>query len=88
VEPAFAASATTLLQTVMDEQTPIPSIVPTPPGGVQIEWHVKGIDLEIEVESTSRINVLFEDFRTGVSWETEFTSDLRKLSQIVAMLSR
>ena len=88
VERGFAASAANLLQTVMDAQTPVPSIVPTAPGGIQIEWHIKGIDLEIEVESTSRINVLYEDHRTGVSWESEFTSDLQKLSQVVAMLSR
>lgn len=88
VEPAFAASATTLLQTMMDAETPIPSIVPTASGGVQIEWHVNGIDLEVEVESTSRINVLYEDLRTGFSWETEFTSDLQKLRQVVATLSR
>jgi hypothetical protein len=88
VKQEFVASAADLLRNIMDEYTPAPAIVPTTPGGVQIEWHTNGIDLEIEVESTSRINVWYEDSRTGISWEDELSSDLRRLSDIVAMLSR
>jgi len=87
IRQEFLASASSLLQSIMDEDTPLPSIVPTTPGGVQVEWHCDGIDLEIEIESTSRINVYFEDARTGVSWEEAFTSDLHKLSTVVSMLS-
>ena len=25
-----------------------PSVVPTEPGGVQLEWHIGGVDIEIE----------------------------------------
>ena len=71
VKREFVASAAGLLRSIMDQDTPAPAIVPTTPGGVQIEWHTNGIDLEIEVQSTSRINVWYENSRTGMSWEDE-----------------
>jgi len=37
-----------------------PSVVPTVSGGVAIEWHVRGIELEIEMTSSGAI-VLLED---------------------------
>jgi len=88
IRQEFVASASSLLHSIMDQDTPLPAIVPTTPGGVQIEWHRDGIDLEIEIESTSRISVYFEDARTGVSWEEGITSDLHKLSIVVSLLSR
>lgn len=27
---------------------PVPAVVPTVPGGIQLEWHRQGVDLEIE----------------------------------------
>ncbi len=86
IRPEYAASALGLLQSIMDSETIAPSVVPTNLGGIQIEWHAGGIDLEIEVESTSRISVWYEDNRTGVSWEDELSSDLSKLAEAVATL--
>ncbi|MEJ7764882.1 MAG: hypothetical protein WKF86_05255 [Acidimicrobiales bacterium] len=37
-----------------------PSVVPTVSGGVALEWHARGIDLEIELTSTGTI-ILLED---------------------------
>jgi hypothetical protein len=88
IRPEFVATASSLLRSIMDQNTPLPAIVPTTPGGVQIEWHRDGIDLEIEIQSTSQISVYFEDARTGVSWEEGLTSDLHKLSDVVSLLSR
>ena len=88
VKHEYAVSAVELLHIIMDQRTPVPAVVPTAPGGIQIEWHTNGIDLEIEIESTSRINVSFEDLRSGLSWEDEITSDLQKLSGVVSTISR
>ena len=38
-----------LLLSVMEEDTPFPSIVPVSSGDLQVEWHVFGIDLEIVI---------------------------------------
>jgi hypothetical protein len=84
----YAESALSLLQSIMDSETLTPSIVPTSVGGLQMEWHAKGIDLEVEVESISRVNVFYEDSHRGVSWEDELSTDLSKLTEAVTRLRR
>lgn len=39
---------------IVDERT-VPSIVPTTDGGIQLEWHVPPIDIEIEFPHPGRI---------------------------------
>src|SRR5260370_22720333 len=86
IRPEYAAYALGLLQSIMDSETVAPSVVPTNLGGIQIEWHASGIDLEIEVESTSRISVWDEDNLIGVSWRYELRSDFRKLAEPTSTL--
>ena len=50
---------------VMQSTTPAPSVVPTNRGGVQLEWHTGGLDLEVEIVSPTRVVVLIG------SWEYE-----------------
>ena len=59
------------LITLMPNDIPAPSVVPTTPGGVQFEWHMHGIDLEIEIRSDFRWLSSYEDSSTGESWESE-----------------
>ncbi|HWK25917.1 MAG TPA: hypothetical protein VNS09_05100 [Solirubrobacter sp.] len=47
VEADLALQAVTFLMRVAFEEVPEPSIVPLGDGGIQLEWHVAGIDLEI-----------------------------------------
>lgn len=46
-QPAYIIEAITFLATVMRPETPAPSIVPTSDGGLQLEWHRAGLDVEI-----------------------------------------
>lgn len=55
-----------ILAGVVSDSTPIPSLVPSPDGAIQIEWHTMDIDLEIEVEPSGRISVYGEDQRGEV----------------------
>lgn len=50
-----------LLVAVMKQETPMPYILPTPMGGVQLEWHQFGIDLEAEVLPSGNYLIAFED---------------------------
>ena len=77
-----------ILSRVMDEATPLPQIVPTSTGGIQLEWHQQGIDLEVEVTGPYRCRVSFEDFRCGECWEKEFKMYLTPLVAIVRRLDR
>ena len=59
--PETIAATLQLLFAIMDDNSPSASIVPTPKGNVQIEWHRSGIDLEIEVTAEGKYSVLYED---------------------------
>jgi hypothetical protein len=88
VESGYIEAALRLAGDVMRDDTPVPSVVPTSRGGVQLEWHMGGIDLEVEFVTPSRWHGLFEDQRTGASWEADLTFDLKRLTDAIATLSR
>jgi hypothetical protein len=71
VDPANVWAVWELLKNIMTDAFPIPSIVPTSQGGVQVEWHVGNVNLEIESRTPGRFFVSFEDARTGEVWEKE-----------------
>jgi len=54
---------------------PLPQVVPTASGGVQLEWHQNGVDLEIEFDSISKADVYYEDEFRGESKEFEMSCD-------------
>jgi len=56
-----AAKALQVLEELADWNTPDPSVVPTNRGGVQIEWHARGIDFEIEFDPSGEIRFCFEN---------------------------
>ena len=51
-----------VLSSVMQPRTPMPEIVPSA-GGVQFEWHERGIDLEMHVTAPYEWEIWFEDLR-------------------------
>jgi hypothetical protein len=88
IDPTTAIFSLQLLSEVMGPNVPAPLVVPTNRGGVQLEWHTRGIDLEIEIQQSGRISVCYEDHRSGNEWEEELTSDLTRLSGALSELSR
>ena len=68
-------TAIVLLLTSSRPNTPSPDVVPTVRGGVQLEWHRGGIDLEIEIELPSQIRLFLADSRTGESSEQSLAGD-------------
>src|SRR5947209_2702348 len=48
-----------LLQT-MQPDTPLPTVVPLPRGGIQMEWHLSGIDFEVAVSSSGQFSLYLE----------------------------
>lgn len=64
-----------------------PAIVPTPLGGLQLEWHVRGIDLEVEVSPSGRVTVVYEDITSGDEWDGELPVVRPGLRGIIDRLS-
>lgn len=88
IDHANVGAAIELAFALMIDGTPAPAVVPTSGGGVQLEWHTRGIDLEIEIRSPSRISACFEDQRTGAAWEAEQLNDFGRLRDALRELAR
>jgi hypothetical protein len=76
-----------LLLCIMRDDTPVPALVPTNRCTVQVEWHTRGIDLEVEVRGPGRLHVAFEDAHDGTEWDADISSDLSQLVNSIERLS-
>ena len=61
IDHAAVAATVMLLWNVLRPKDPPPAIVPTSRGGVLLEWHEGGIDLEIDIHSPSRFHLVVEE---------------------------
>ncbi|HEY3241769.1 MAG TPA: hypothetical protein VGM03_00330 [Phycisphaerae bacterium] len=73
---------------VLPDDAPAPAVVPTSRGGLQLEWHTRGIDLEIEFETPHRLRGYFHDHQTHTSWEKDLSADHSALLEAIAILSQ
>jgi hypothetical protein len=77
-----------LLLWIMRDDIPAPAVVPTNRGTVTLEWHTRGVDLEIEVLGRGRSHVVFEDSYSATQWEDDVGSDLKRLTECIERLSK
>src|SRR6266851_8436106 len=88
IRAEVVAEAADLLRKIVQPDTPQPAVVPTVQGGVQLEWHTGGIDLEIEIEQPGRFHVSYEEPNEDAALEAELTlTDLPRLTELTARLS-
>ena len=57
--------AVDLLSRLMHENTPEPDVVPKVRGGVQLEWHTRGVNIEISIDSPDNVKFFAEDILGG-----------------------
>jgi hypothetical protein len=86
IDRASIGKAIAFLMETLRENTPSPQVVPTPKGGVQIEWHIRGIDLEVEISPST--DAVF-DFETSAGEEIEgvLPRDAALLTRLILRLS-
>lgn len=70
---------------IMNARAPAPTMVPSPQGHLQAEWHRAGIDLEVEVIDSTHIAVDYEG--PDGPWSDVLSSDLRRLVRAINQLS-
>lgn len=88
ISPKVAEAVSDLLCDIMQRTTPSPQIVSSANGSIQLEWHLKGIDLEIEVKSFSKSHVFFEDAQNKEPlWEGDIDVNLSKLVCYINILT-
>jgi hypothetical protein len=68
----------------MDQNSSLPAWTPTREGGVQLDWHENGIDLEIEFQPSSSDGfAVFVDREGQISeWDGPVTSNLDLLRRV------
>ena len=75
------------IPSLLQSGTPKPAVIPTAQGGVQLEWHRKGVDVEIYIESPDTIRFLAEDLTAGESVEAPLTGNVQLLANWVSKIS-
>lgn len=60
IQPENAIRAILLLAEFLGSEMPAPVAVPTVRGGIQLEWHTKGINLEIYIDSPENVSFFAE----------------------------
>jgi hypothetical protein len=85
---SVVAALEDVLPLVMEDGTFLPAVVPTPRGGIQFEWHMCGLDVEIEVSRDGNARVIVEDLDTGEVWYGELFANVDRLSRLFSRLLR
>ena len=78
-----------ILQSVMRPRTPLPQVVPSAAGGVQLEWHEKGVDLELHITAPYQWELWFHDLQDPDSQPVslELADDFSALKRPIALLT-
>lgn len=82
------AYAIEVLNRIMRVKTPAAHITPMSHEGIMLEWHFKGIDLEVEIERPGSLWVSFEDSQAAKEYEVSLGSDLSVLQECIDYVTR
>lgn len=86
LNPSAVTRVFKFLDLLLPENAPEPTIIPTRDGGVQFEWHRRGVDLEVKVPPSGPIAQFFSDAQTGEEREWEGTIDRGIVSRAFARM--
>jgi len=79
--------AWTVMKQLMHPQAPSPQVVPSSGGGLQLEWHEKDIDLEVNFTETYRCELWVDDHRTGTCVTKMLTNEFPDLENAILLLT-
>jgi hypothetical protein len=74
------------MQYRMPTDAAAPTLVPTNGGGIQLEWHQNGVDLEVRFEPRSSATVCIFDQDTDLDWAGHLTSARALIKQVAPKL--
>ncbi|MEV4267782.1 hypothetical protein [Kribbella sp. NPDC049584] len=82
---AIQMSLTVLAETMSPDSIP-PQFVPTPDGGLQLEWHCAGVDLEVYVESDGRVSAWCQE--GSREWEEDVYPRARLAKELSLLIGK
>lgn len=86
VKSSTAQFASEILNTIGHLNLDAPSLVPGSDGSLQIEWHIKGFDLEIDIGAPTHAEVLFVDKVKCTEISYLLSNDFTLLIQLIKKL--
>lgn len=83
-----AEFAANLIKSICFDNIPAPQLVPGSDGTLQLEWHLNGYDIEIDVLAPFEVVATRHDRVTGEEDEIEVQSDFSELAEWVKALGK
>jgi len=74
VDPRVARLAESLVEWFGVADMPPPDVFATSDGGVQIEWHVRRVNIEIDISPFDDTTIYFHDLNVGEPWSRPASS--------------
>ena len=87
IDPKNANTAIEILDFVMDDDTPLPELFPTSRGGVQLEWGHDNCFVEVEIASSTDIEVHFQQGSDTNPETILLERDTSRLRDIIAQVN-
>lgn len=87
IQDAAIVGAMQLLAVTLNPNGVAPMVVPTSVGGLQLEWHQDGFDIEVEFSPTGAASAYLYDYQKDDAWEADRMSP-EAAQRIAATLSR
>lgn len=75
-----------IIRDVVTPMVPEPQLFPTSPGGIQIEWHQKDLDLELHILAPFNCELWYRIPSTGQEDILHMTTDFSPLNEWIARL--
>jgi len=88
IDFSYVIKAIQVLVEVMEHDTPAPSVVPTSRGGIQFEWHMLGLDVEVEIEPDYLISGFCRKRGTAEEVEVSPTKEVDSIRPLISALAR
>ena len=87
IQADILSFALSILDSSMQPQTSAPFIAPISGGGLQIEWHEGGLDIELYIAQPLRAELYVEYSDGRVPLELELVSDFGPLNQALSEIA-
>lgn len=81
------AYAESILESIMLDRTPAPSIMPVSGGGLQMEWHRQGASIELLLAGPLMAELFVEYVDGRPSVEVDLSSDFARVSEVLAEIA-
>ena len=82
-----AVRAVEVLFELLGSRTPPPIVVPTVRGGIQLEWHTNGVDIEVYIRSPTDVRFFAEHLQSNESTEESLANHEHELKSWLELIS-